>query len=206
MRPSHARATVGAGAPLASPPWVIAPLGLALAFALLPLGLLAVAGALADEPASGRARRGATLGIAGIGLVVPAVGVETFAMPVFGRLYLDGVTGVAPALAQIYRGPMTLVMLVGLLLLTLGAINLARVVWRSALLPRGGGIALAAGLALWLPLLPRPVRIADGFLIGLGGVWLAWGIWRAASCRAADGADAPSAARVTERVHAYRAL
>ena len=33
-------------------------------------------------------------------------------------------------------------------------------------------------LALWLPLLPRAVRIVDGLTIGLGGLWLAWAIWR----------------------------
>jgi hypothetical protein len=63
-------------------------------------------------------------------------------------------------------------------MLAIGAIDLAGAVWRSGVLPGWGGAALAAGLGLWLPLLPHPVRIVDGFLIGLGGVWLAWGIWR----------------------------
>jgi hypothetical protein len=36
------------------------------------------------------------LGIVGVGLVLPAVGAETYAMPVLGRLYVDGVTGVRP--------------------------------------------------------------------------------------------------------------
>jgi hypothetical protein len=127
------------------------------------------------------------LSVVGIGLVLPAVGVETYAMPVLGRLYRDGVTGVAPALAWIYRCPMTLVMLVGLLLLAAGAIDLARAVWRSGALPRGGAVALAAGLALWLPLLPRPVRIADGLLIGIGGVWLGWALWGTGRAGAATG-------------------
>jgi hypothetical protein len=87
--------------------------------------------------------------------VMPAVGVETYTMPVIGRLYLDGVSGVAPALASIYRGPMTLAMLVGLLVLAVGAADLAQAVWRSRVLPRWGAVALAVGLALWLPLLPR---------------------------------------------------
>jgi hypothetical protein len=193
-----------ASGPLASTPWVVAHFVLAVAFALLPLGLLAVASALADDPAGARARRGAMLGIAGLGLVVPAVGVETFAIPVIGRLYLDGVSGVAPALAQIYRGPMTLVMLVGLLVLALGTVDLARAIWRSGSLPRWAGVALAAGLALWLPLLPRPIRIADGLTIGLGGVWLASGIWRKGSARAA--ADEPAGARAAAGVEGYRAL
>jgi ribosomal protein S18 acetylase RimI-like enzyme len=35
------------------------------------------------------------------------------------------------------------------------------------------GVLFAAGLALWFPPLPRVVRILDGLVIGLGGVWLA---------------------------------
>ena len=167
-----------ASGPLASPSWVIAHLFLTAAFALLPCGLLALHAALADGPAEARALRGLVLGVAGTGLVVPAVGVEVFAMPVIGGLYLDGVTGVAPALASIYRGPMTLVMIAGLIMLAVGAIDLAGAVWRSRSLPRWAGITLAIGLSLWLPLLPRPIRVVDGMLIGVGGVWLAWGIWR----------------------------
>ena len=87
--------------PLASSSWFIAHLMLVAAFALLPCGLLALYAALADRPAEPRALRGLVLGMVGIGLIVPAVGVEVFAMPVIGRLYLDGVTGVAPALAAI---------------------------------------------------------------------------------------------------------
>jgi len=29
-------------------------------------------------------------------------------------------------------------------------------------------------------MLPRPVRVIDGLLIGLGGIPLAWKMWRAA--------------------------
>ena len=173
---SPALAEVASG-PLASSSWIAAHLALLVAFALLPLGLLAVAAAHAGDRAEARAWRAVAFAIVGIGLVMPAVGVETFAMPVIGRLHLEGGSGVTAALARIYRGPMTLVMLA---LLAVGAIALARGVWRGGRLGRWGGVALAAGLTLWVPLLPRPVRIVDGLLIGLGGVWLARDIWRCA--------------------------
>jgi len=38
----------------------------------------------------------------------------------------------------------------------------------------------AIGLAFWLPMLPKPVRIIDGLLIGIGGIPLAWTMWRMA--------------------------
>jgi hypothetical protein len=163
---------------LASPAWVIAHLLLLVGFALLPLGLLAIYATLADTPAEPRALSGTGLSILGLGLVMPMVGVEAFSMPLIGQLYLDGVTGIGPALAGTYRGPGTLVMLVGLLLLAVGSIRLARAIWRTRALPRWAAVALAAGLALWLPLLPRAIRVADGLLIGLGGVAVAWALWR----------------------------
>jgi hypothetical protein len=195
---SPALAAVASG-PLTSTAWIVAHLVLVAAFALLPVGLLGVDAALADTPSGARARRGTTLAVAGIGLVTPAVGVEVFAMPVLGRLHLDGAPGVTAALAGIYRGPMTLVMLAGLLMLALGAADLARASWSSALRPRWPGVVLAIGLGAWLPVLPPPVRILDGLLIGLGGLGLAWAAWRQEGRRAAEAAR-PSAAGRVERV------
>ena len=167
-----------ASGPVASPAWLLAHLLLTAAFALLPPALLAFHAALASGPDATRAGRGLRLALTGIALVVPAVGVETFAMPVLARRYLAGGEALAPAFAEIYRGPMTVVMLPGLLLLALGAVELARAAWRSGVLPRWAVAAFTTGLCLWLPLLPRPVRVVDGLLIGLGGLGLAWTLWR----------------------------
>jgi len=78
----------------------------------------------------------------------------------------------------IYLGGATLVMVLGLLLLAVGAIMLATAIARSRLLPTWAGITFAVGLALWCPLLPPAVRIVDGLLIGVGGIGLAWGLRR----------------------------
>jgi hypothetical protein len=126
-------------------------------------------------------------------------------MPVLGRLYLAGVTGVAPAFAWIYRGPMTLVMLVGLLLLVLGMLDLVRAGWRSGRLPDWAGVALTGGLAAWLPLLPPAGRVVDGLVIGLGGVGLAWGIWQQATSGAEAGVSGQPPAGIVE-AQGYRAL
>jgi hypothetical protein len=101
------------------------------------------------------------------------LGVETYVLPILGTLYLAGQSGIAPAIDMLYRGPALGVFLVGLLLLAVGAITFAVAIWQSAVLPRWAGVLFAVGLALWFPPFPRLIRILDGFVIGLGGVWLA---------------------------------
>ena len=101
-------------------------------------------------------------------------------MPIIGTLHLSGVAGLAPAIPMTYRGPMTVVLLIGLLLLAVGAFNFVVAIRRGRRLPAWPAFVFAIGLALWLPLLPRPVRIVDGLLIGAGGMPLAWSMWRKA--------------------------
>jgi hypothetical protein len=101
------------------------------------------------------------------------LGVETYILPILGKLYLAGQTGITPAISMIYLGPALGVFLVGLLLLAIGVITFAVTIWHSAVLPRWASMLFAVGLALWFPPFPRVIRIIDGLVIGLGGVWLA---------------------------------
>jgi hypothetical protein len=121
---------------------------------------------------------GLVLSVAGIALIMPMLGVETFILPIVGRLYLEGATNLAPAVALIYLGPATLMFLFALLLLAVGSISFALAIWPSGVLPRGAGVLLAIGLSLWFPPFPPLIRIVDGFVIGVGGVWLARAVWR----------------------------
>src|SRR5262249_9570042 len=90
-----------------------------------------------------------------------------------------GNTSVAPLVGTIYLGRAPLVMLLGLLLLAIGAITLATAIAKSHALPKWAGVTFAIGLTFWCPLLPPPVRIVDGLLIGLGGLGLAAALRRA---------------------------
>jgi hypothetical protein len=69
-------------------------------------------------------------------------------------------------------------MLLGLLLLAIGAIVLAVAIARSCALPRWAGIVYAIGLVAWCPLLSPVLRVVDGLLIGIGGIALAWALRR----------------------------
>jgi hypothetical protein len=59
-------------------------------------------------------------------------------------------------------------MVLGLVLLAVGAIMLATAIARSRSFRTWAGITFPVGLALWCPLLPPAVRVADGLLIGIG--------------------------------------
>jgi hypothetical protein len=166
---------------ITSLPWVAAHLMAMLAFVLLVFGLLALYARLARTPAESRALRALVWSLAGVALIMPMLGVETHVLPILGGLHASGATGLAPAIGALYLGPAMLVFVLGLLALAVGVIAFARIVWRTQALPRWAGVVFAAGLALWFPPFPRGVRVVDGFLIGLGGVWLAWELWRDAT-------------------------
>src|SRR5262245_15444614 len=170
MDPRVPEVTLAAAAPaVASTPWLMAHALLTLGFVLLLLSLPTLYAVLARAGAEARAWRAMLATAAGIALITPMLGVEIAAFPSIGRLHLDGRSDVAPMIADIYRGPMMLAFVAGLALLAAGSIMFASTIRKSSALSAPAGIILAAGLTLWLPLLPPPVRIADGLLIGLGG-------------------------------------
>ena len=156
-----------ASSSVASVEWLIAHLMALTGFVLLLGAFPALYAHLAVEGDASPLFRALALSVLGVALILPMLGVETYAIPTIGQIYLDGQPGIAPIVGLIYRELGTLIMLLGLLALAIGDT-----------LPRWATIVWAAGLAAWLPLLPRPIRVIDGLLIGVGGVRLAWALWR----------------------------
>ena len=172
---------------ITSTSWVVSHLLGTLAFVLLVYGMLSPYAVLASTVVGIRARWAMVLSLAGIALILPMLGVETYMLPVLGRLYLAGQSGVATAIGMIYLGSALFVFLLGLLLLAIGAITFGVAIWRSASLPRWAGVLFALGLVLWFPPFPRTVRVIDGLVIGLGGVWLAVGLgYKTQHCSTGD--------------------
>jgi hypothetical protein len=158
--------------------WVIAHFIVMLAFVLLLFGMLTLYNYLTNSSVERGALLAMILSLAGIALIMPTLGVETYTLPVIGKMYLEGKTEVVSAVELIYSGPDTLVLILGLLLLASGAIVFAIAIWQSGILPQWAGVIFAIGFTLWFPLFPQMIRIIDGLLIGIGGVWLAWSIWQ----------------------------
>jgi hypothetical protein len=173
-----AETLAGASRAVTSPPWLIAHYIALLGFVLLLCVLPALSARLAAAGVESRARRATVLSGVGVALILPTLGVEIYVLPAIGRLYLDGHVAVAELVGLIYRGGAVLVMLLGLLLLAIGAVIFARAVAKSGALPKWAAVTYAVGLAFWCPLFPPPVRIVDGLLIGIGGLGLAWALRR----------------------------
>ncbi len=167
-----AETLAGASRAVASASWLVAHYLALAGFVLLLCVLPALHARVANAGLESRAHRAMLLSGAGVALILPTLGVEIYALPAIGRLFLEGNRSVAPLVGLIYLGGATLVMILGLLLLAVGAVMLATAIARSRALPRWAGVTFAIGLSFWCPLLPPPVRIVDGFLIGLGGLGL----------------------------------
>jgi len=184
LDPRSPEATLTAASPsITSAPWVVAHYLAMLAFVLLPFGMLTLYAHLRSGPAEPRALRALAWSLAGITLIMPMLGFEIHVLPIVGRLYLAGATGLAPVVSLTYLGPAMVVFLLGLILLAIGVIDFAVAISRDGSLPRWAGVLFAIGLALWFPPFPRALRIIDGFVIGLGGLWLASRMWRAENAR-----------------------
>ncbi|HVH31631.1 MAG TPA: hypothetical protein VNA31_08225 [bacterium] len=162
-------------AAFASPSWVLAHVLGGLGFVLLPIGLFGVYTFLRGSAGEGRAFQGLILSWIGVGLILPTVlGTEAFGLRAIGQAAVQQKNPDLLAIANAIRfGPQRMLFFPGLLLLAAGAVAFAVAGWKSQALPRWSGVLFAVGLALFFPLLPQAIRIADGFLIGVGGSWVA---------------------------------
>ncbi|PZG22798.1 hypothetical protein C1J01_02870 [Nonomuraea aridisoli] len=131
--------------------------------------------------------RAAVVTWAGAGLTLPYYGAEDFGLNVIAQRSLRDGTPALMELAEQFRyGPVALTMFAaGLLLLATGAVMAAVSVWRTNVLPKWSGTALAAAFALFIPQFFAPwyaLRVAHGVLVMVAGLWLAVALtrWRRA--------------------------
>lgn len=181
VRPWDDESTVeGATAAMSSSAWVASHLFAMIGFILVPLALLT----LRDLLGGGRLPSAAMVTFwIGAGLTLPYYGAEDFGLHAAARESVPNLLDVVDAFR--YGSVAVTMFALGLLAMGVGAVLAAVSVWRSGALPRASGIPFAVGFALFLPqfFTPAPVRIAHGALIGLGGAWLAWQLWKAAPAR-----------------------
>jgi hypothetical protein len=183
VRPWEDESTLaGATKAMNSGAWVASHLFAMIGFILIPLGLLAVHGAVSR---TGAERLGFTALVTtwiGVGLTLPYYGAEDFGLNAIARKAKQGqVRDLLDLVDAVRFGPAQATLFaVGLLLLGIGAVLVAIAVWRSGVLPRSSGILFGVGFALFLPqfFTPAAVRIAHGVLVAAGSIWLALALWR----------------------------
>jgi hypothetical protein len=160
-------------AAMASTAWVAGHAAAMAGFILLGLGVLGLHQVLGDR----LSLRAAVVTWVGAGLTLPYYGAEDFGLNVIAQRSLRDQAPALMELAQEFRyGPVAVTMFAaGLLLLGVGAVMTAVSVWRSGVLPKWSGVALALGFVLFIPQFfgPYSLRIAHGALVMIGGLWLA---------------------------------
>jgi len=157
---------------------------LIVAFTLLPFAVLTLYAYLANSNVERWRFAALVLLLGAIGPFQAFSGVGTFAFSAASQVYLQGNPGALEVLRALTQGPSVPFGLLGVLLLVLGSISLAVAIWRSGTLPKWAGVLYALGFVLFIGAVSSPAsvqkvfRIVDGLLGGIGGVWLAWSIWR----------------------------
>ncbi len=185
IRPFSSEVGLDGAQAFASSRWIVAhSLGI-LGFVLFGLGALGLYLRLSDSVVAGSMVAALALVWLGVGLTIPYYGAEVFGLHAVGQ---RAISRNEPAMLK----PLThdirweagiYFIIVGLLLLAVGAILIARAVWRSDRFNRWSGVPLAAGLVLYIPQFtgPQSVRVAHGLLMLAGCAWLGWELARTAS-------------------------
>jgi hypothetical protein len=179
VRPWHDETTVqGATTSMSSNAWVAAHFFAMIGFVLLPVGLLGVWGALRATRHEALALSAAITSWIGAGLTLPYYGAEDFGLHVIASKHASGLLDLIDTVR--YQPVAITIFGLGLVLLAVGAVLAAVAIWRTDVLTRYGAVVYAAAFVLFLPQFYAPVavRIAHGFLTGIGLVWLAFSLWR----------------------------
>ena len=157
--------------------WIAHAFGMA-GFVLLAFGLLGFYLAMTRTRAEPLLWWALQLDWIGTGLTLPFFGAEAFSLPIIGREAAAQNSHDLLALVDEVRfGPAIFFVLVGLILIAVAAILLARAVWVSGRLSKWSGVPVAVGMVAFLPILQgaqifQSLRIIDGLVVTAGGAWM----------------------------------
>jgi hypothetical protein len=201
VRPWHDESTIGGAVmSMSSNTWVVAHLFAVFALILMPLGLLGLCGLVVGSRGFGLTVAAIVMIWFGAGLSLPYYGAEDFALHAIARQVRLGSSLDLLALVDAIRfgAAAATTFATGLVLLGVGGVLIAILIWRTAILPRLSGVPLAIGLALLIPqfYLPAWARIAHGTQVALALILLAALLWTAARVTAADLANVSSTTTV----------
>jgi len=138
------------------------------------------------------------LSILGIGLLLSYYGLRTYALPVLGKAYLDGVqNAVVLANTILLDGLTRSVLYVAFLLYSAGFILFGFGVWGSGALPKWAGALLALHAPLLTAPLPELFSVLGALLLVVGGGWIMFAVLRRPPARGAGAEPEPQASTAT---------
>jgi hypothetical protein len=157
---------------LASGAWPLAHLLGMFGFVALALGLRALDRAQPTAWPAGASRRAETVAWLAVSMLLPYYGAEAFGLNALGAYAAQHGDVAALAVADQFRFgavPMT-IFGIGLALLAVTGVLVARGAWSAGVLARVGGLAVAVGTVAYLPQFfgTSAVRMAHGLLLGMG--------------------------------------
>lgn len=135
------------------------------------------------------------LSVLGIGLLLSHYGLSTYALPVLGKAYFNGVqNAVVVANTILLDGLTRSILYAAFLLYSAGFILFGFGVWGSGALPKWAGVILALHAPLLTAPLPNLFSVLGALLLLVGGGWITFAILRRPPARGA-GAEPESRAR-----------
>ena len=125
------------------------------------------------------------LSILGIGVLLSHYGLSTYALPVLGKAYLNGVHNAVVLANTIYLDVLTRsVLYAAFLLYGFG-------VWGSGALPKWAGVLLALHAPLLTAPLPDLFSVLGALLLLVGGGWITFAVLRSPPARVASAEPQP---------------
>jgi hypothetical protein len=137
------------------------------------------------------------LSILGIGLLLSHYGLSTYALPVLGEAYLDGVQNAVVLANTIFGDPTQSVFYVAFLLYSAGFILFGFGVWGSGALPKWAGALLALHAPLLTAPLPNLISVLGALLLVVGGGWITFAVLRRPPARGTGTEPEPQARTAT---------
>ena len=118
--------------------------------------------------------------VIGVGLSMPALGINAVVLPLIGKIYLNGEKGGLSLYLALQDFPQLLILKLGGYLLLIGIAIFSWVIWRNEGLSRRGAMLFLLGWILFVVSndhLSAAGSLSIGLLIALGGITLARAIW-----------------------------
>ena len=122
--------------------------------------------------------------VIGVGLSMPAFGINAVVLPLIGKIHLGGEANALNLYFSLQAYPQSLILKLGGYLLIIGIAIFSWVIWRNESLSKWGTMLYLVGWILFIASndqVSKPGLFSIGFLIALGGIALARAIWIQAS-------------------------